>query len=329
MKAIVCPKYGSPDVLQLQDVEKPSPKDDEVLIEIHAASINARDWRMMRAKPFFIRLAPGGFLRPKNKVLGGDVAGRVEAVGRNVKQFKPGDEVFGYLPSATGRGTFAEYVCANENAITLKPANLSFEQAAAVPVAALTALQGLRDNGNIQPGQKVLIHGASGGVGIFAVQIAKAFGAEVTAVCSTRNLEMARSLGADHVIDYKKENFAHNGQRYDLILAVNEYHPISDYLRALSPQGIYVVAGGSMLQLFQAARQARQTAKMIGQKTHVVSLMQNQKDLIFLGELLESGKVVTVIDDCYPLNKTAEALWKFEKVHPKGKVIITVEQNDK
>ena len=201
MKAIVCTKYGSPNVLQLQEVEKPSPKDDEVLIKIHAASINSRDWRMMRANPFFIRLAPGGFLQPKNKILGGDVAGRVEAVGRYVRQFKPGDDVFGYLPNATGRGTFAEYVCANQNAITLKPANLTFEQAAAVPVAALTALQGLRDKGNIQPGQKVLINGASGGVGTFAVQIAKAFRAEVPAVCSTRNLEMVRSIGADHVID--------------------------------------------------------------------------------------------------------------------------------
>ena len=207
MKAIVCTKYGSPDVLQLQEVAKPAPKDDEVLIKIHAASINSRDWRMMRANPFFIRLMPGGFLQPKNKILGADVAGRVEAIGRYVKQFKPGDEVFGYLPSATGRGTFAEYVCANENAITLKPANLTFEQAAAVPVAAMTALQGLRDKGNIQPGQKVLINGASGGVGTFAVQIAKAFGAEVTAVCSTRNLDMVRSLGADHVIDYTERRF--------------------------------------------------------------------------------------------------------------------------
>ena len=238
--------------------QNPLRKDDEVLIKIHAASINSRDWRMMRANPFFIRLMPGGFLHPKNKILGADVAGRVEAVGRYVKQFQPGDEVFGYLPSATGRGTFAEYVCANENAITLKPANLTFEQAAAVPLAAMTALQGLRDKGNIQPGQKVLINGASGGVGTFAVQIAKAFGAEVTAVCSTSNLEMVRSLGAEHVIDYKKEDFTQNGQQYDLILAVNGYHPISDYLRALKPEGTYVVAGGSMLQLFQAASKGKE-----------------------------------------------------------------------
>jgi NADPH:quinone reductase-like Zn-dependent oxidoreductase len=328
MKAIICTKYGSPDVLQFQEVEKPTPKDDDVLIKIHAASINSRDWRMMRAKPFFIRLMPEGFLRPKNKILGGDVAGRVEAVGRYVMQFKPGDEVFGYLPSATGRGTFAEYVCANENAITLKPANLTFEQTAAVPLAAMTALQGLRDKGNIQPGQKVLINGASGGVGTFAVQIAKALGAEVTAVCSTRNLDMVRSIGADHVIDYTREDFTRNAQRYDLILAANGYHSISDYLRALSPQGIYVVAGGSMLQLIQAARQGRQNSMTGSQKTCIVSLVQNQKDLVFMKELLESGKVIPVIDGCYPLSKTAEAFQYYEKVHPKGKIVITVEHGN-
>lgn len=323
MKAIVCTKYGSPDVLQLQEVAKPSPQEDEVLIKIHAASINSRDWRMMRANPFFIRLVTGGFLQPKNKILGADVAGRVEAVGSTVKQFKPGDEVFGYLPSATGRGTFAEYVCANENTITLKPANLTFEQAAVVPVAALTALQGLRDKGNIQPGQKVLINGASGGVGTFAVQIAKAFGAKVTAVCSTRNLDMVHSLGADHVIDYKKEDFTRNGQQYELILAVNGYHPISGYLRALTPEGIYVVAGGSMLQLFHAASNGKRISKTGRQKIYVASLAQSQKDLIFMKELLESREIVPVIDGCYPLSKTAEALWYFEKVHPKGKVVIT------
>jgi NADPH:quinone reductase-like Zn-dependent oxidoreductase len=329
MKAIVSTKYGSPDVLQLQEVAKPAPKDDEVLIKIHAASINSRDWRFMRAKPFFIRLVPGGFLQPKNKILGADVAGRVEAVGRYVKQFKPGDEVFGYLPSATGRGTFTEYVCADENAITLKPANLSFEQAAAVPVAALTALQGLRDKGNIQTGQKVLINGASGGVGTFAVQIAKAFGAEVTAVCSTRNLDMARSIGADHIIDYTREDFTQNGQRYDLILAANGYHPISDYLRALSPEGIHVVAGGSMLQLFQAALQGRRNSKAGDRKVFVASLVQSQKDLIFMKELLESGKVFPVIDGCYPLSNTVEAFWYFEKVHARGKVVITMEYDNK
>ena len=327
MKAIICTKYGSPDVLQLHEVAKPAPQDDELLIKIHAASVNSRDWRMMRANPFFIRLAPGGFLRPKNKILGADVAGQVEAVGSNVRQFKPGDEVFGYLPSSTGRGTFAEYVCANENTITLKPANLTFEQAAAVPLAAMTALQGLRDCGNIQPGQKVLIHGASGGVGTFAVQIAKAFGAEVTAVCSTRNLEMVCSIGADHVIDYTREDFSRNGHRYDLILAVNGYHLILDYLRALTPEGIYVVTGGSMFQLIQAASNGKRFSRTGMQRIYVASLVQNQTDLVFIKELLESGKVVPVIDGCYSLSKAAEAFWYFEREHAQGKVVITVEHN--
>ena len=324
MKAIICTKYGSPDVLQLREVVKPVPQEDEVLIQIHAASLNSRDLRMLRANPFFMRLMPGGLLRPKNKILGADLAGQVEVIGRLIKQFQPGDEVFGYLPSATGRGTFAEYVCANENAVTLKPVNLTFEQAAAVPEAAMTALQALRDKGNIQPGQKVLIQGASGGVGTFAVQIARAFGAEVTAVCSTRNLEMVRSLGADHVIDYKNEDFTQNGQQYDLILAVSGFHPISDYLRALKPEGIYVVAGGSMIQLFQAASNKKRNSNIGGQKIYVVSLVQDQKDLIFMKELFESGKVIPIIDGCYPLSKTPEAFWYFEKVHPKGKVVINV-----
>jgi NADPH:quinone reductase-like Zn-dependent oxidoreductase len=325
MKAIICPKYGSPDVLQLRDVVNPVPQEDEVLIEIHAASLNSRDLRMLRANPFFMRLMPGGLFRPKNKILGADVAGQVEAVGSNARQFKPGDEIFGFLPSATGRGTFAEYVCAKENLIMLKPTNLTFEQAAAVPLAAMTALQGLRDNGNIQPGQKVLIQGASGGVGTFAVQIAKAFGAEVTAVCSTRNLEMVRSLGADHVIDYKKVDFTQSGKQYDLILAVNGYHPISDYLRALKPQGTYVVAGGSILQLIQAGSNKKRNSNTGGQKIVVASLVQSQKDLNFIKELLESGKIVPVIDGCYPLSKTPEAVWYFEKEHPKGKVVITMD----
>jgi NADPH:quinone reductase-like Zn-dependent oxidoreductase len=325
MRAIICTKYGSPDVLQLQDVAKPAPKDDEVLIKIHAASINSRDLRMLRANPFFMRLMPGCLFRPKNKILGADVAGRVEAIGRNVKQFKPGDEVFGFLPSSTGRGTFAEYVCAKENLIMLKPANLTFEQAAAVPLAAMTALQGLRDNGNIQPGQEVLIYGASGGVGTFAGQIAKAFGAEVTAVCSTRNLKMVRSLGADHVIDYKKEDFTKNGHQYDLILAVNGYHPISDYLRALKPEGTYVVAGGSMLQLFQAAGNGKRISKTGGQKIVVVSLVQSHKDLDIIKSLLESGKIMPVIDGCYTLNKTRDAFWYYELEHSRGKIVISVD----
>src|SRR3990170_4685911 len=247
MKAIVHTKYGPPDVLQLKDVDKPTPKENQILVKVHAASINAGDYRVMRAEPILIRPMVGGLLRPKDPRFGSDVAGRVEAVGDNVKQFRPGDDVFG-----CAKGAFAEYVLARESYLALKPANVTFEQAAAVPVAALTALQGLRDAGGIQPGQEVLIQGASGGVGTFAVQIAKAFGAKVTAVCSTRNLEMARLIGADHVIDYTKEDFTQNGRQYDLILAANGYHPLSAYKRALTPQGIYVMAGGTLAQMFQA-----------------------------------------------------------------------------
>lgn len=327
MKAMICPRYGSPDVLVLREVEKPSPKKDEVLIQIHATSLNSRDLRMLRANPFFMRLMPGGLSRPKNKVLGADVAGRVEAVGGYVKQFQPGDEVFGYLPIASGRGTLAEFVCANENLITRKPVNLTFEQAAAVPLAAMTALQGLRDKGNIQPGQKVLIQGASGGVGTFAVQIAKAFGAEVTAVCSTRNLKMAQSLGADHVIDYTKEDFTQNGEQYDLILAVNGYHPISNYLRCIKPGGTYVVVGGSMTQLIEVARNG--VNRTGTKKIAVLTLEHNHNDLVIIKELVEFGKMIPVIDHCYPLSETVTAFWDFEKKHTQGKIVITVEQDSR
>jgi len=324
MKAIVCGAYGSPDVLRLQEVAKPVPKDDEVLVRVHAASVNARDWRYMRANPVFLRLMGGSFLRPKNPILGVDVAGRVEAVGTAVRQLRPGDEVFGYLSRYRG-GTFAEYACAGEDEVAVKPANLSFEQAAAVPLAVCTALQGLRDKGNLQPGQRVLVQGASGGVGTFAVQIGKALGAEVTGVCSTRNLDMVRSIGADHVIDYTKEDFTRRGTQYDLILAVNGYHPISDYLRSLTPEGVYVVAGGSMRQLFEAALQARRSPRVGSPKTHVVTLVHKQEDLVFLRGLLESGQVKPVIDGSYPLRRTAEALRYFEETHARGKVVITVE----
>ncbi len=319
MKAIVYTKYGSPDVLQLKDVEKPTPKDDEVLIKIHAASVNAYDWHFLTADIFLIRLMGGGLLKPKNTRLGADIAGRVEAVGKNVKQFQPDDEVFGMV-----RGGFAEYACALENALALKPSNLSFEEAAAVPMAAVTALQGLRDEGQIQAGQKVLINGASGGVGTFAVQIAKSFGAEVTAVCSTRNVDQARSLGADHVIDYTKEDFTQSGQQYDLILAANGYHPLSAYKRALTPKGIYVMAGGSMAQIFQAMLMGSWMSETGGRKMGGVSAKRSQKDLDFLKELLEAGKVVPVIDRRYPLSEAAEALRYLGEGHARGKVVITV-----
>src|SRR3989304_1180307 len=320
MKAIVYTKYGSPDVLQLKDVETPAPKDDEVLIKIHAASVNAYDWHFLTADIFLIRLMGGGLLKSKYTRLGADIAGRVEAVGRNVKQFQPGNEVFGMV-----RGGFAEYACALEDAFALKPVNLSFEEAAAVPMAGVTALQGLRDEGQIQPGQKVLIHGASGGVGTFAVQIAKSYGAEVTAVCSTRNLDQARSIGADYVIDYTKEDFTQSGQQYDLILAANGYHPISAYKRALMPKGIYVMAGGSMAQIFQAMLLGSLMSKKGGKKMGGVSAKPNQEDLAFMKGLLEAGKVVPVIDRRYPLSEAAEALRYLGEGHARGKIVITVE----
>jgi len=322
MKAIVYTEYGPPDVLKLEAVEKPTPGDDEILIKVHAAAVNAADWHLLRGDPFLLRLTTG-LLKPKNKILGADVAGRVEAVGKNVKQFQPGDEVFGDL-SASGWGGFAEYVCTRENALVLKPARVTFEEAAAVPMAAVTALQGLRDKGQIQPGQKVLINGASGGVGTFAVQIAKSFGAEVTAVCSTGKMDMVRSIGADQVIDYTEEDFTQNGQRYDLILAANGYHPLSDYKRALSPEGIYVMIGGSMAQIFQAMLLGPWMTMTGSQKMGNLLAKPNNQDLLFMGELLEAGKVVPVIDRCYPLSEVADALRYVEEGHARGKVIITV-----
>jgi len=330
MKAIVYTKYGPPDVLQFKEVEKPSPKDGKILVRIHAASVNALDRHLLRSKPSLLRIITrSGLLKPKDPRLGVDIAGRVEAVGNNVTQFQPGDEVFG-----VAWGGFAEYACAAESKLALKPANLSFEAAAAVPVAALTALQGLRDTGQIQPGQKVVIQGASGGVGTFAVQIAKSFGAEVTAVCSTRNVDMVRSIGADQVIDYTQEDFTRNGQRYDLILAVNGYHPILAYRRALSPKGVYVLAGeGSNAHLFRAALQAMLLGPLISrtgrQKMGFMGISKiNQQDLVFVKELLEAGKVVPVIDRCYPLRETAEALRYLEEEHARGKVVITMDHDD-
>jgi len=325
MKAIVYTKYGSPDVLELKEVEKPAPKDNEVLIKIHAASVNAYDWHFLTADIFLIRLMGGGLLKPKDTRLGADMAGRVEEVGRNIKQFRPGDEVFGDV----SHGGFAEYVCAPESKLALKPVNLSFKEAAAVPMAALTALQGLRDEGQTHPGQKVLINGASGGVGTFAVQIAKSFGAEVTAVCSTHNVDQARSLGADHVIDYTREDFTQNGQQYELILAANGYHSLSAYKRALTPQGIYVMAGGKPAQIFQAMLMGPWMSETGGKKMGGVSAKIDQKDLGLIKELIEAGKVKPVIDRWYSLSETAEALRYLGTGHAKGKVVITMAQNDK
>jgi len=323
MKAMVYHTYGSPDVLKLEEVQKPVPQDDEVLVQVHATSVNAGDWHLLRAKPFLMRFMGFGLIKPKHTILGSDIAGRVEVVGRNVTQFQSGDEVFGNT-AKSGFGGFAEYVAVPENALVLKPTNISFEEAAAVPQAALTALQGLRDKGHIQKGQKVLIHGASGGIGTFAVQLAKAFGADVTAVCSTRNVDIVRSIGADHVIDYTQEDFTKNGQRYDLILAVNGYHSISAYKRALNPEGVYVMTGGSNAQLFQAMLLGPLISRTGRQKMGNSAHKPNQKDLMFMKELLEASKVKPVIDRRFPLRDLADAIRYLEEGHARGKVVITV-----
>ncbi len=324
MKAILQTEYGSPDLLQFKNIEKPTPKEDEVLIKIHAASLNAYDWHLLTADIFLVRFATGLF-KPKSTQIGADISGVVESVGKNVKQFKPGDKVFGDLASCGGGG-FAEYAIAPESYLVLNPTNLSFEETAAIPMAAITALQGLRGEGKIQAGQKVLINGASGGVGTFAVQIAKFYEAEVTAVCSTRNLELARSLGADHVIDYTKENFTENGQQYDLIFAANGYHPLSAYKRALTPNGIYVMAGGTAKQIFSAMLLGSLMSIGGNKKMGGVSAKPNQKDLIFMKELIESGKVKPKIDKIYPFADLAKALQYIGEGHAQGKVVITMDE---
>lgn len=320
MKAIVYTKYGPPDVLQLKEVERPGPKDNEVLIKVHAASVNAWDWDLLRGKPFASRIP--GLLKPKYKILGADIAGRVEAVGGNVKQFQPGDEVFGDL-CQSGWGGFADYVCARENALALKPAGMTFEEAAAVPQAAVLALSGLRHKRQIQPGQKVLINGAGGGAGTFAVQIAKSCGAEVTGVDSTKKLDVTRSIGADHVIDYTKEDFTKNEQRYDLILDFAAHRSIFGYKRALNPEGIYVVVGGSSGRIFQAVFMGPWIS-MTGGKKMGLLLHKPNKDLAFIMELFEAGKVIPVIDRRYPLSEVPEALRYFGEGLAKGKLVITV-----
>ncbi len=324
MKAIVFNEYGSPDVLRLQEVENPTPKDNEVLVKIQAASANPADWHTMRASPFLARLA-NGLLKPRNPRLGADLAGRVEAIGKNVTQFKAGDEVFGEL-SLSGLGSFAEYVCAPEETFALKPANLTFEEAAAVPLAAFTALQGLRDKGQIRSGQKVLVNGASGGVGTFAVQIAKSFGAEVTGVCSTRNLDLVRSIGADHVIDYTQTDFTNNGQQYDLIYCAVGNRTITEYKRALKPQGICAIAGFTKMGLlFEHMILGPMRSKAGGQQVGLMETAHpNQKDLLVIKELLETGKIKPVIDKSYPLSETAEAIRYLETSRARGKVVITV-----
>ncbi len=326
MKAIVYPKYGPPDVLQLREVEKPTPNDNQVLVHIHAASLNPSESHLRRGEPMARLLGGNGLFKPKQTMLGADIAGRVEGVGKNVTQFKPGDEVFG----RRAPNGFAEYACASENALALKPTNITFEQAAAVPVAALTALQSLRDAGQIQSGQKVLITGASGGVGTFAVQIAKSFGAHVTGVCRTQNLDLVRALGADRGIDYTQEDFTRNGQRYDLIIDNVGNHSISDYARALYPNGICVIVGyTSMVFLLQHLVLGRLISKTGRKKIGMMLAHITQKDLVVLKELMEAGKLVPVVDRCYSLSEVSEAYRYLEARHARGKIVITLEHNSK
>jgi NADPH:quinone reductase-like Zn-dependent oxidoreductase len=318
MKAIVYTQYGSSDVLQLNEVPTPSPAANEVLIKVLAASVNPLDRHLIRGAPYLFRLVTG-LRKPKITRLGVDVAGKVEAVGSNVTQFKLGDEVFGAC-----RGAFAEYVCTVEDKLALKPPNISFDDAAAVPVAAVSAFQALRDKGHIQQGHNVLIEGASGGVGTFAVQIAKSFGAEVTAVCSTRNVAQARSIGADHVIDYTLQDFSKSGQRYNLILAANAHHSIFDYRRALAHDGIFVLVGGGSAQILQALL-LNPLLSLIGtRKMCFVRAKLNKNNLLPLKVLLETGKVVPVIDRRYPLSAVPAAIGYVEAGHAQGKVVITV-----
>ncbi|MBA2669838.1 MAG: NAD(P)-dependent alcohol dehydrogenase [Gemmatimonadetes bacterium] len=322
MRAVTYERYGSPDVLRIQELEKPTPKAGEVLIAVHAASANAADWHLLRGQPLLIRVQ-SGFRKPKNGRLGADVAGRVEAVGRDVTRFRPGDEVMGDV-SGHGFGAFADYVSVPEGILVSKPENLSFEQAAAVPLAAVTALQGLRTKGGLRSGQKVLINGASGGVGTFAVQIAKALGAEVTAVCSTANVALMRSIGADHVIDYTREDFAAGGHRYDLILAANGNRSISDYRRALSQNGTYVMTGGAMAQMTQAMLLGPWISMTSGKKMGNLLARPNLEDLTFITDLIAVGDVVPIIDRRYPLEEVAAAIRYLEEGHARGKVVIGV-----
>lgn len=319
MKAIVRTQYGPPELLQFAEVATPVPAGNEVMIRLCAASVNPLDLYMMKGAPWD-RMP--GLRKRKPMVLGCDVAGRVEAVGREVTRFRAGDEVFG-VTGFKGNG-FAEYVCVAEESLGPKPENLTFEQAAAVPVAAITALQGLRDKGRIRPGQKVLVEGASGGVGTFAVQIAKAFGADVTAVCSTRNVDQAWSMGADCVIDYSKEDFTRSGQRYDLILAANGHHSIFDYRRLLAEDGVYVAAGGGLVQIFETFALGPVLSRMGRKKMGFFLTKVTRKDLDFMKDLLESGKVVPVVDRRYRLSEAADALGYLAEGHARGKIVLTV-----
>jgi NADPH:quinone reductase-like Zn-dependent oxidoreductase len=323
MKAILYDEYGSPDVLELKDIDKPVVEDNEVLVRVHAASVNPYDWHFLTGLPYFMRMTSG--LKPEEAtVLGADMAGQVEAVGKNVTRFQPGDDVYANVET----GGCAEYIAFTEELLGLKPGNLTFEQAAAVPLAALTALQGLRDHGQIQPGQMVLINGASGGVGTYAVQIAKTLGAEVTGVCSTRNVDIVRSIGADHVIDYTEEDFTQGAQRYDLMLDLVGNHSPSECRRVLNPEGVYVASFGQpehrwLGPLAQLLRMLV-LSRFVSQKMVLFTAHPSREDLQLLTELIEAGKVTPIIDRTYPLSETPEAIRYLEEGHARGKIVITV-----
>jgi NADPH:quinone reductase-like Zn-dependent oxidoreductase len=330
MQAVVYHDYGPPDVLRLEEVEKPLPNENQVLVKVRAAAANPLDWHYVRGSPYVVRIGTGLF-KPKDARLGVDLAGEVVAVGSNVTQFKPGDEVFG----TTGTGSFAEFARASQNKVVLKPASITFEQAAAVPVAALTALQGLRDQAKVHSGQKVLINGASGGVGTFAVQIAKTFGAEVTGVCSTRNVDMVRSIGADHVIDYTKEDFTKSGQRYEVIYDTVGNRSLSDLRRVLVPNGIAILIGGGgpnsggVIGPLADPIKAFLYSPFVSQKFVFFLAEIRKEDLATMSELMEAGKVKPVIDRTYPLSQAPEAIRYLEQGHARGKVVITVGQGEK
>jgi NADPH:quinone reductase-like Zn-dependent oxidoreductase len=323
MKAIVQDTYGSTDVLELRDIDKPEIADGEVLVRVHAAGVDRGVWHLMTGLAYPIRLAGYGLRAPKTPVPGTDMAGVVEAVGNDVTRFQPGDEVFGI-----GKGAFAEYARAPEDKLAPKPANLTFEQAAVVAISGLTALQGLRDKGRVEPGQRVLIIGASGGVGTYAVQLAKAFGAEVTAVCSTTKVDMVRSLGADHVVDYTREDFAEGEQRYDLILDIGGNPSLSRLRRALAAKGTLVIVGGELggrwLGGLDRQLRALVLSRFVGQKLTSLLSKENHRDLLVLKELIEAGKVTPVIDRTYPLSEVPQAIRYLEEGHARGKVVITI-----
>lgn len=321
MKAIIHRQYGPPDVVRLEDVEMPVPADDEMLVKVHAVSLNRSDWEGLIGKPLYARM--GGLRKPSQHILGSDVAGRVESVGRNYSQFQPGDEVFGEMWDY--HGGFAEYVCTRGRAWALKPAGITFEQAAAIPQAGVIALQGIREQGQVRPGQKVLINGAGGGAGSFAIQLAKLYGAEVTGVDNTDKLEFMRSLGAEHVIDYTREDFTKNGKEHDLILDMIAYRSPFDYRRALEPDGSYYAVGGSVATLLQILLLGPWIKRSSGRKIRVLAVQRNQKDLLAITELCETGRIIPAIDRRYPLSQVPDALRYLGEGHVKGKIVITLE----